>query len=810
MKLSLNWLNDYIKTDLAIDELSELLTDIGLEVEGIEEVQSVKGGLKDLVIGEVLTREKHENADRLNVCTVNIGQNEPLQIVCGAPNVDAGQRVIVAPVGSKVHPLEGDSFDIKKAKIRGVASFGMICAEDEIGLGKSHDGILVLEENAPVGQLAAEYFNVETDLVIEIGLTPNRSDANSHIGTARDLAAAIAVQKQKEIQVQYPDTSNFTVEDQSHSIQVEVLDADACPRYTGIVLSNVTIQPSPKWMQDRLKSIGVKTINNIVDITNFINHEYGQPLHAFDYDQIGGKKVIVQKLKEGSKFTTLDNVERSLSDDDLMICDENGGMCIAGVYGGLNSGVTDKTTTIFLESAYFEPKTIRRTELRHGLRTDAAQKFEKGIDPTLQVEVLKRAALLIKEYAGANVSSEIIDIQAKKMEPKQIEVSFKRLNQLTGIKFEENQAIDILEKLDFEILTQNKETVLVKAPLYRADVYREADVIEEVLRIYGFNNVPLSGTAHFSLSYETNPIDEFRNRIANHLSGSGLNEIMTNSITRSTYYSDVEFINPEHIVRPLNSLNAHLDIMRPDMLLTGLEAISHNVKRGHSNCAFYDFGKTYQRNGNDFSESSHLAIYLTGLKEGQSWLSEQKNVSFFDLKKKVEEVLLKSGFLTWKEAEANHPFLEEGLTLSIKKKPVATFGIVKSEISKKVELNQTIFYADIDFEALYSNYLNKTISYKALPKFPSIQRDLALVVDKEISYKQIRQGANQKGGKYLQSINLFNVFESEEKLGAGKKSYAVSFTFMNEEATLTNKQIDKPMNQLIQYFEKELNAIIRT
>lgn len=462
MKLSLNWLNDYIKTDLAIDELSELLTDIGLEVEGIEEVQSVKGGLKDLVIGEVLTREKHENADRLNVCTVNIGQNEPLQIVCGAPNVDAGQRVIVAPVGSKVHPLEGDSFDIKKAKIRGVASFGMICAEDEIGLGKSHDGILVLEENAPVGQLAAEYFNVETDLVIEIGLTPNRSDANSHIGTARDLAAAIAVQKQKEIQVQYPDTSNFTVEDQSHSIQVEVLDADACPRYTGIVLSNVTIQPSPKWMQDRLKSIGVKTINNIVDITNFINHEYGQPLHAFDYDQIGGKKVIVQKLKEGSKFTTLDNVERSLSDDDLMICDENGGMCIAGVYGGLNSGVTDKTTTIFLESAYFEPKTIRRTELRHGLRTDAAQKFEKGIDPTLQVEVLKRAALLIKEYAGANVSSEIIDIQAKKMEPKQIEVSFKRLNQLTGIKFEENQAIDILEKLDFEILTQNKETVLVK------------------------------------------------------------------------------------------------------------------------------------------------------------------------------------------------------------------------------------------------------------------------------------------------------------------------------------------------------------
>ena len=809
MKISYRWLQDYIKIDeLNIEQLTELLTDIGLEVEGVEQIETVKGGLKDLVIGEVLACQKHENADRLQVCEVSVGGQENLQIVCGAPNVAAGQKVIVAPVNSTIHPIKGEGFTIKEAKIRGTKSYGMICAEDEIGLGEGHDGIMVLPSEATVGQLASDYFNIESDTIIEIGLTPNRSDANSHLGTARDLAAALQIQYNSTNKVNWPTTEKFAVENTNHAIDVVVEAGEDCPRYAGVVVSDITVKPSPEWMQNRLKAIGVKPINNIVDITNFINHEYGQPLHAFDYDKIKGQKIIVKTIADKTPFTTLDAVERKLSNEDLMICNENEPMCIAGVYGGLNTGITNDTTAVFLESAYFNPKTIRRTELRHNLRTDAAAKFEKGVDPTKQVEIAKRAALLVKELAGGTISSNLVDVQAQTIEPKTIDLSLKQLNTLTGVEFTIEKAVEILKALDFDILEQTEKNVVVKAPLYRADVEREADVIEEVLRIYGFNNVPLSGIANFAMSYKQNDRDAFINKLADHLSANGFKEIMTNSITKSSYYKNEEVVKEQYLVKPLNSLNAELDVMRPDLLHTGLEAIAYNQNRNQPNCKFYEFGKTYANYNGNYAESSRLALFLTGSKNASSWQTKAEEINFYDVKQVVEEILLASRISDTKESETKSNLLAEGLQIS-SKKALVNFGFVQPSLLKKMGIKHNVFFADFDFDALLASYDSKEIQFEPISKFPSIARDLALVIDKEVNYKQIQQIAQQKGGNHLKSINLFDVFTSEEKLGKDKKSYAVNFVFENKEQTLTNQEIDEQMKGLIQAFEQDIKAEIR-
>ncbi|MBX2844642.1 MAG: phenylalanine--tRNA ligase subunit beta [Saprospiraceae bacterium] len=808
MKISLNWLKDYIHTDLSTDKICELLTAIGLEVEGVEAFESIKGGLKDLVVGEVKTCEKHENADKLSVCSVDVGGEAPLQIVCGAPNVAAGQKVIVAPVGSTIFPSEGEPFNIGKAKIRGVQSFGMICAEDEIGLGASHDGILVLPEATPVGQPVKELYDIYSDTIIEIGLTPNRSDAQSHIGVARDLAAAIKIQEKQAIQVQWPSVDAFEVANTNHHIEVSVENLKACPRYAGVVISGLEIKPSPTWLQNKLKAIGVRPISNVVDITNFINHELGQPLHAFDLEKITGKQIMVQNLPQGTKFTTLDEVERSLSDEDLMICNAEEGMCIGGVFGGLKSGVTDSTTAIFLESAYFDPRTIRRTELRHDLRTDAAVKFEKGIDPELQVYALKRAALMMQELAGGEITSEVVDIYPTPIERAIVTLSYKRLNTLTGIDMAPELTKEILSLLDFDIKSETETGLELFVPQYRNDVTREADVIEEVLRIYGLDNVPISGKVNFEIGYGLNTSDELRNLLSDQLSAQGFYEIITNSITRSKYYNNLE---DSSVVKPLNSLNAHLDILRPAMLMTGLESIAHNQNRNMIDCKFYDFGKTYSVKADGaFQENMHVALYTSGNQQAESWTNFSQPADFYELKAFVEQLFAKSGLGKTKvKTEVGDQF-EYGIAYQVKGQTIAEVGKVAKTFLQQAGIKKSVYYADIDFQVLLNAYEANQQKFKAIPKYPSMRRDLALVVNKEVEYASIKKIASVKTGPQLRSMNLFDVFESEEKLGAGKKSYAVSFTFRDDKATLTDEVVDAEMKKLIKGFQEELSAEVRS
>ncbi len=806
MKISLNWLRDYINLDsLSTDQISELLTDIGLEVEGVEQFESIPGGMQGLVVGEVVTCKKHENADRLKVCTVDIGDNENLNIVCGAPNVAAGQKVVVATVGTTIYPTDGEPFSIKKAKIRGVESRGMICAEDEIGLGNSHDGIMVLDDSLQPGQLVSQLYEVYTDIVFEIGLTPNRSDAQSHIGVARDLSAAINTQLNETSTVKWPSTTPFAEDEETTPIKVTIEDTDACPRYAGIVISNIEVKDSPKWLQNRLKAIGVKSINNIVDVTNYINHEYGQPLHAFDYDKILGQEIIVKHVDSGTKFTTLDDVERVLSDQDLMICNSREPMCMAGVYGGIGTGVTTNTKSIFLESAYFDPSTIRRTELRHNLKTDAASKFEKGIDPTKQVEILRRSALLIQELAGGKFSSKLIDSYPNPIERKIVKLSFQRLNQLTGIDFEPSSAVSILNLLDFEVMQKSDLFVQLAVPQYRNDVTREADVIEEVLRIYGFNNVPLHNNVSFELNYKSDSEDELRNKLSNLLAGQGFNEIVTNSITQRSYYPN---LNEEESVLPLNSINSKLDLLRPDMLMTGLEVLAYNMNRSLPNARCFDFGKVYSKSNNNYTEQSQLAMYFTGLKRQRNWIQQQVTVQFFDAKKAVEDVLKLSGVAKYKNNDSSNQQLQYGLDYLVGKQKIATVGAVNQSILDKFEINQEVFYACIDFDYLLKHQLKK-LNYQSISKFPSVQRELALVLDDEVSYKQVSELTMKKGGTDLKEMDLINIFKDESKLGANKKSYAIGLVFQKENDTLTSEEVDKRMNELITSYEKELKATIR-
>jgi phenylalanyl-tRNA synthetase beta chain len=791
MEISYNWLQSYLPQPINIDELSNILTSIGLEVEAIEKSEVIKGSLEGLVIGQVLTREQHPNADKLSLTTVDLGNGKIVPIVCGAPNVAAGQKVVVAPVGATVHPSEGDSFAIKSAKIRGELSEGMICAEDEIGLGNSHAGIIILPEDAPVGTLAASYFNITAaDKTISIGLTPNRTDAMSHIGVAKE---------QKSLSLVSPELKSF-VPAEELPIQINIEDAQACPRYMGQIITGFQVAPSPEWLQLRLKAIGVRPINNIVDITNFVLHEYGQPLHAFDYDKIDGKTITVKKLAQDTSFRTLDDKEVKLRDSDLMICDNKGGMCIAGVYGGLDSGISDETTTLFLESAYFDPKTIRRTSLHHGLRTDAATHFEKGVDINLVPTALQRAVALIIEIAGGSVASKVYDSYPEVLAPKQVRTSYAYINQLCGKEYLNTQIIGILQNLGFKILHQDEENFEVLVPTNKADVSQAADLAEEVLRIDGLDNIAFSGQISMSLNTRPEPADrKLKEKLANHLCHLGMNEVITNSITNSKYY-------PERtdLVKMLNSLSTELDIMRPELMESGLEVLAYNINRKQQNLMMYELGNVYsQSEVGKYNQAPKLGIWLTGLYQAQQWQAKAIPQSIFTAKGIVEQLLAICGIQKVKESQN-----ENAIEWSRGKIKLAKAIQVDAKKLSQFDIKQEVFYVEMDIKALTEAAIAVKVKYSELPKFPAMKRDLALVVNKSITYDQVATIARALKWPSYQGFELFDVFESE-KLGADKKSLALSFSFQLSDRTLTDQEVDEMMQSIIKQYEKEIGATIR-
>jgi len=815
MKISYNWLKDYINTDLSVEEASKILTDTGLEVEGIEHFESVKGGLEGLVIGKVTSCKKHPNADKLSVTKVDVGSGDELAIVCGASNVDEGQKVVVATVGTTLYS-DNNEFKIKKAKMRGEPSEGMICAEDEIGLGTSHDGIMVLDNSAQIGMPAKDYFNIETDTVFEIGLTPNRIDGASHIGTARDLAAFLS-QKQKTDLIK-PSVTDFKVDNHDLPIDIKIENKEACPRYTGVTVSNVKVGQSPEWLQNKLKAIGLKPINNLVDISNFVLHETGQPLHFFDADKIDGNKVIIKTLPEGTIFTTLDEEERKLSANDLMICNENKGMCIAGVFGGIESGVTENTKNVFIESAHFNSVFIRKTAKRHDLHTDASFRFERGSDPNITVYALKRAALLIKELAGGEISSEIVDAYPDPIASYKVDLTFRNLKRLIGKEIEKEKVRNILQSLDFKVVSENDEKLSLEVPSYRVDVQREVDVIEEILRIYGYNNVETSEHVNSSLSYSQKPDKEqIQNTISDILSANGFNEIMCNSLTKADYYNDLESHKPADLVKIFNPLSNDLNVMRQTLLFGGLESIMYNRNRKNSDLKLYEFGNCYYLNSSDsenplkkYNEEKHLALFITGNKTEESWTTKEEPTSFFLLKSYIENILGRLGFDINRADIDEHSseIITDGLSYSFNKKPMVHFGILSKKMLKQFDIDTPVYFADFMWDNVVKQSAKKNIRYTEIPKYPEVRRDLALLLDKSVKFEQIKELAFKSEKKLLKKVSLFDVYEGE-KLGANKKSYAVSFILQDENKTLTDKQIDKIMNNFIRVFEKELNAQIR-
>ena len=812
MKISYNWLKQYITIDLPTERVSELLTDCGLEVEGIEEVQSVKGGLAGLVVGEVLTCAKHPNADKLNCTTVNVGGDTPLNIVCGAPNVAAGQKVIVATIGTTLYTPEGDSFKIKKGKIRGEVSEGMICAEDEIGLGNSHDGILVLDSDAAIGTPAAEYFNVQSDFVFEIGLTPNRADAASHIGTARDFPAlAIVNEDLQSTDVKWPSVDEFKVNNTSSPITVEVKDHVACPRYAGVSISNVKIGESPEWLQNKLKAIGLVPINNIVDVTNYVLHETGQPLHAFDANKIKGDKVVVQTLADQTPFTTLDEQERKLHENDLMICNDSEGMCIAGVFGGIESGVSEATTSIFLESAYFNPVSVRKTAKRHGLNTDASFRFERGVDPNNTIYVLKRAALLIQEIAGGEISSEIIDVYPNPIEDFSIDFNYSNCDRIIGKQIDRTLIQKILVALDIKIEAANEEGLKLTVPAYKVDVQREIDVIEEVLRIYGYNNIELPSKVQSSLAYVAKPNKEkIQNTISDLLSSNGFHEMMANSLTKSAYYENNSIWNKENCVDILNPLSSELDVMRQSLVYNALEAVSYNQNRRNEDLKLYEFGKTYTKTSDGSAEEKHLSIVLTGRFESESWNTSTDQSNYYHLRGFVNLILERLGLnkfgLRW--AENTTGLFQYGLDLKINNKPTLSIGRISDELMQRFDLRNEVFYADFNWDTLLELIKTTRIKFKSISKFQGMRRDLALLLDDSVQFEQIETIARKTEKKLLQDVNLFDVYQGKN-LEKGKKSYAVSFHFKDDNKTLTDVQIDKVMKKMIDQLEKNIGAQLR-
>ncbi|WP_372772200.1 phenylalanine--tRNA ligase subunit beta [Mangrovibacterium sp.] len=817
MNISYKWLKDYIDTDLRPEDLEGILTQIGLEVGSIDEVESIKGGLRGLVIGHVLTCEKHPNSDHLSKTTVDVGAGEPLPIVCGAPNVAAGQKVVVATVGTTLY--DGDNeFQIKKSKIRGEVSEGMICAEDEIGLGKGHDGIMVLPETAIVGTPASTYFNVESDYCIEVDLTPNRVDSSSHIGVARDLAAYL--RKEQDISYTKPSVDDFKVDDRSLQIPIELVNPEACPRYSGVTISGVEVKESPEWLQNRLKAIGLSPINNVVDITNYVLFECGQPLHAFDAEEITGDKVVVKTMTPGTSFVTLDEVERELHEDDLMICNAQEAMCIGGVFGGIKSGVKDSTKNIFLESACFDPVFIRKTARRFGLSTDASFRFERGTDPNNVIYALKRAAMLIKEIAGGKISSDIVDIYPTPIEDFKIEVSFANIKRMIGKDLGPELIKRILTSLEIKIDQETKSGLSLSVPPYRVDVKREADIIEELLRIYGYNNIEIPTQVNASLQYSVKPDPvKIRNIAADLLSAQGFNEIWSNSLTKASYYENRTSISDANTVKLFNPLSADLNAMRQNLLFGGLEAIAYNANRRNPDLRLYEFGNCYFNKGSELAENplknyheeEHLALFVSGEKERESWTAPQSGSSFFQLKAYVENLLLKFGLKTdrVKVEGFSNDLISEGLIYSTYSgRKIVEFGVVARKLQKEFDIENPVYFADIFMDNLILEQKNAKTSFSELPKYPEVRRDLALLLDKAVQFKQVSDLAFKMERKLLRSVDLFDVYEGKG-VPEGKKSYAVSFILRDDEKTLNEKQIEKIMAKLIQTFEKELGAQLR-
>ncbi|WP_068689615.1 phenylalanine--tRNA ligase subunit beta [Culturomica massiliensis] len=815
MKISLNWLKEYLKIDLDVEEICQILTSIGLEVAGYEQIESIKGGLKGLVIGEVKTCEAHPDSDHLHITTVDLGDGRLTPIVCGAPNVAAGQKVVVATIGTVLY--DGDKeFVIKKSKIRGQESEGMICAEDEIGIGHDHKGIIVLPQSAETGMPAAEYYGITSDYAIEIDITPNRVDGASHLGVARDLAAYL--KQSRDIDYSLPSVEAFAPDSNTAGLTIEVLRPEACPRYAGVCIEGVEVKESPEWLRTRLKAIGLNPINNIVDITNFILFELGQPLHSFDKDKVKGNKVVIRSFPTGTPFVTLDGIERKLDENDLMVCNAEEPMCIAGVFGGLESGITEQTTNVFLESACFDPVFVRKTARRHGINTDASFRFERGTDPNLVIYALKRAALLIKELAGGKITSDIIDIYPNPVQDFEVEVKYAHIDRLIGKQIGKENIKKILKSLEIKIVREDDEKLMLLIPPYRVDVRREADVIEDILRIYGFNNIEVPAKVNSTLSYSEKPDDyRLKNVIGDLLAANGFNEIMNNSLTKAAYFEGLETYKPENTVMLFNPLSSDLNAMRQSLLFGGLETIAYNINRKSHNLRLFEFGKVYtfhKKEGDNhlkqYQEENRLALFISGHKNTASWNSREVPSDFFTLKAYGEMVLsrlgLQSDYLTTEEN--NQDIFREGLDYSQNGKHLLSIGVVSSKLLKAFDIGQDVYYADFSWENILKTLKNHTITFRPLPKFPAVKRDLALLLDKKISFKEVKEIALRTEKHLLKNVSLFDVYEGE-KLGADKKSYAVSFTLQDDEKTLTDKQIDKIMNKLIGTYKHLLQAEIR-
>ncbi len=810
MKISYSWLKEFLNIELKAEKVGEILTDLGLEVEGIETYETVKGGLEGIVVGKVLTCEQHQNADRLKVTTVDIGLTEALQIVCGAPNVAAGQIVPVATVGTILYTKDGESFTIKKGKIRGEVSNGMICAEDELGLGESHDGILVLDEKLKPGTLASKVFDVKTDKIFEIGLTPNRADAMSHWGVARDLYAGLLQQEEIQKTLNTPSVGDFQVDERTLKFAVEVEDTALVPRYAGVTISNLKIADSPKWLQEKLKSIGLKPINNVVDITNYVLHGLGQPLHAFDTNKIKGNKVIVKTLPTGTKFTTLDGVVRELHEDDVMICDgEKNPMCIAGVFGGLKSGVNDQTTSIFLESAYFNPVSIRKTAKRHALNTDASFRFERGINPNSVVYALKYAAILMKDIAGGKIVSDITDIYPDKIEDFPVHLSYEKAYKLIGEEIPMDTIKNILASLDIKINNQTESGLGLTIPSYRVDVTREADIVEEILRVYGYNNIEIPEKLNTSISYSTkNSVEKIENIAANFLVSQGVYETMANSLTKPEYVQNSEMLNETENVTMLNALSNDLSVMRQSILFGNLEAVAYNLNRKNSDLKFFEFGNTYHKNKSGYQEKKHLSITITGNENASNWSSPEKKSNVFYLKGILKTLLKRFGITNIKYIATDNDLFSEAIAIQIGTTKLVEFGIVKSKILKKFGIKQDVLFADFDWNTVLQHVGTKQIKIKALPKYPEVKRDLALLLDNTVKFMDLYQAAFQTEKKLLKEVDLFDVYEGD-KLPKGKISYALSFILQDENKTLTDNQIDKIMQKLQNTFVQQFGAQLR-
>ena len=806
MKISYNWLKQFIKIDLKSEETAALLTDLGLEVEVVSNYQSVPGGLVGVVVGYVVSCEKHPDADRLKITKVDLGDGTPVQIVCGADNVAVGQKVAVATIGTKLIGKDGIEFEIKKGKIRGEESHGMICAEDELGLGTSHEGIMILDEKSKAGTPCSKVFNIENDEVFEIGLTPNRADAMSHYGVARDLRASL-LQKNSTLELITPSVSTFRIDKRILKIDVDVKDSKLAPRYCGVTLSGLTVKPSPEWLQNRLKAIGLTPKNNIVDVTNYILHDLGQPLHAFDASKINGK-IIVKTADAGTKFTTFDDVERTLHEEDLMICDEKGPLCIAGVFGGKGSGVSETTSSIFLESAYFNPISVRKSAKRHGLNTDASFRFERGIDSNITEFALKRAALLIKEIAGGEITSDIVDIYPKKIEDFPVFLNFDKTNKLIGQELPKETIKKILTSLDIKVNSVTDAGLGLIIPSYRVDVQREVDVIEEILRVYGYNNINFTKKLNATVANSARTEDyKVQNIVATQLNSIGFHEMMANSLCSPDYIRLSEMLREEYNVTMLNPLSNDLSAMRQSMLFSGLEAVSYNINRRNSDLKLFEFGKTYHKMPSGYDEPKHLTLFVTGNRTTESWTNVQKSSDFFMFKGYVNSVLNRLGINKTQSKPVTSDVFTEGIAMAQGNDTLVEFGTVKKSILKHFDIKQEVFFADFNWDLILKLLSNK-IKFTDIPKYPEVRRDLALLVDTTVAFDAIYNIARQTEKSLLKEINLFDVYEGKN-LPQGKKSYAVSFTLQDNTKTLTDEQIDKIMSKLQKNLENEVGASLR-